>query len=133
MSLETYLQFLLALVFVVALIGGLAVLARRVGLGGLAPAGKQRRLAIVDVTRGGSPVATLMPEKRYYPVEGQPTSEAGIDMGFWMMTDARYANEAAYPSGPITRGGVTDKLLGDYANLFGDLSANSGNGRAVRR
>lgn len=46
---------------------------------------------------------------------------------FWANLDARYANEAAYPTGPITRGGVTDKLLGDYANLFGDLSANSGN------
>jgi cytochrome c-type biogenesis protein CcmF len=41
------------------------------------------RRAVVEVTRGGSPVATLAPEKRYYPVEGQPTSEAGIDMGFW--------------------------------------------------
>jgi cytochrome c-type biogenesis protein CcmF len=42
-----------------------------------------RRRAIVDVTRGGAPVATLTPEKRYYPVEQQPTTEAGIDMGFW--------------------------------------------------
>ncbi len=49
MSLATYVQFVLALIFVVALIGGLAVLARRVGVGGLAPAGKQRRLAIVEV------------------------------------------------------------------------------------
>jgi predicted TIM-barrel fold metal-dependent hydrolase len=46
---------------------------------------------------------------------------------FWANLDAKYANEAAYPTGPITRGGVTDKLLGDYANLYGDLSANSGN------
>ncbi|MFO1153850.1 MAG: flagellar biosynthetic protein FliO [Rhodospirillales bacterium] len=49
MSLATYLQFALALVFVVALIGGLAVVARRFGLGGVAPAGKARRLAIVEV------------------------------------------------------------------------------------
>ena len=49
MSLATYLQFALALIFVVALIGGLAVVARRVGLGGLAPAGKRRRLAVVEV------------------------------------------------------------------------------------
>jgi flagellar protein FliO/FliZ len=49
MSLATYLQFALALIFVVALIGGLAVLARRVGWGGLAPAGKERRLGIVEV------------------------------------------------------------------------------------
>ena len=46
---------------------------------------------------------------------------------FWANLDANYANEAAYPTGPITRGGITDKLLGDYANLYGDLSANSGN------
>jgi cytochrome c-type biogenesis protein CcmF len=41
------------------------------------------RRAVVDVSRDGSPVATLAPEKRYYPVERQPTTEAGIDMGFW--------------------------------------------------
>ncbi len=41
------------------------------------------RRAVVDVTRGGSPVATLAPEKRYYRVERQPTTEAGIDTGFW--------------------------------------------------
>ena len=41
-------------------------------------------------------------------------------------------NEAAYPTGPINRGGVTDKLRGDYANLFGDLAANSGNNAMSR-
>jgi len=51
---------------------------------------------------------------------------------FWANVDAAYANEASYPTGPITRGGVTDKLLGDYANLFGDLSANSGNNAMSR-
>ena len=45
---------------------------------------------------------------------------------------ADYHNEAAYPSGPIKRGGVTDKLLGDYPNLFGDLAANSGNNAMSR-
>ena len=49
MSLATYLQFALALIFVVALIGGLALVARRFGLGGIAPTGKQRRLGIVEV------------------------------------------------------------------------------------
>src|SRR5438309_1137299 len=43
--------------------------------------------------------------------------------GFW-----RYIidNNHAYPTGRIKRGGITDKLLGDYPNLYGDLSANSG-------
>ena len=40
--------------------------------------------------------------------------------------------EAAYPTGRIKRGGVTDKLLGDYPNLYGDLSANSGNNALSR-
>ncbi|HZS10148.1 MAG TPA: amidohydrolase family protein [Blastocatellia bacterium] len=51
---------------------------------------------------------------------------------FWANVSADYANEAAYPAGPIKRGGITDKLLGDYANLFGDLSANSGNNALSR-
>ena len=51
---------------------------------------------------------------------------------FWANVSADYANEAAYPAGKIKRGGVTDKLLGDYANLYGDLSANSGNNALSR-
>jgi predicted TIM-barrel fold metal-dependent hydrolase len=51
---------------------------------------------------------------------------------FWANVSADYANEVAYPSGPIKRGGVTDKLLGDYSNLFADLSANSGNNALSR-
>ena len=46
---------------------------------------------------------------------------------FWANVSADYAEKEAYPSTPIVRGGITDKLLGDYPNLFGDLSANSGN------
>lgn len=51
---------------------------------------------------------------------------------FWANVDAAYANQAAYPAGPIKRGGVTDKLLSDYPNLYGDLSANSGNNALSR-
>ena len=51
---------------------------------------------------------------------------------FWANVSADYANEVAYPSGPVKRGGITDKLLGDYANLFADLSANSGNNALSR-
>jgi cytochrome c-type biogenesis protein CcmF len=39
------------------------------------------RRATFDVTRAGAPVARLTPEKRFYPVEQQATSEAGIDSG----------------------------------------------------
>jgi cytochrome c-type biogenesis protein CcmF len=34
------------------------------------------------VTRGGAEVATLFPEKRVYPVQAIPTTEAAIDYGF---------------------------------------------------
>lgn len=51
---------------------------------------------------------------------------------FWANISADYANEAAYPTGKIKRGGVTDKLLSDYPNLYGDLSANSGNNALSR-
>jgi cytochrome c-type biogenesis protein CcmF len=34
------------------------------------------------VTRGGAEVATLFPEKRVYPVQAMPTTEAAIDYGF---------------------------------------------------
>jgi predicted TIM-barrel fold metal-dependent hydrolase len=51
---------------------------------------------------------------------------------FWANVSADYANADAYPTGPIKTGGVTDKLLSDYPNLFGDLSANSGNNALSR-
>jgi predicted TIM-barrel fold metal-dependent hydrolase len=60
------------------------------------------------------------------------TTFIGHADAFWANVSADYQNEAAYPTGPIKRGGVTDKLLGDYANLFGDLSANSGNNAMSR-
>jgi cytochrome c-type biogenesis protein CcmF len=41
------------------------------------------RRAAFQVTKDGSAIATLAPEKRFYPVERQATSEAGIDMGLF--------------------------------------------------
>lgn len=51
MELATYFRFVAALVFVLALIGGAAWLARRTGFAGLTPArrGRTRRLGIVEV------------------------------------------------------------------------------------
>jgi predicted TIM-barrel fold metal-dependent hydrolase len=60
------------------------------------------------------------------------TTFIGHADAFWANVSADYHNEAAYPSGPIVRGGVTDKWLGEYPNLFGDLSANSGNNALSR-
>ncbi len=60
------------------------------------------------------------------------TTFIGHADAFWANVSADYQNQAAYPTGPIKRGGVTDKWLGDYPNLFGDLSANSGNNAMSR-
>jgi cytochrome c-type biogenesis protein CcmF len=37
---------------------------------------------LVEVTRGGKPVATMLPEKRVYRVQQNPMTEAAIDTGF---------------------------------------------------
>ncbi len=38
----------------------------------------QTSLARIEVARQGDPVAVLTPERRWYPVERKPTTEAGI-------------------------------------------------------
>jgi predicted TIM-barrel fold metal-dependent hydrolase len=46
---------------------------------------------------------------------------------FWANIDANYADQTVlYPKGDVKPGGLTDRLLSDYPNLFGDLSAGSG-------
>jgi predicted TIM-barrel fold metal-dependent hydrolase len=60
------------------------------------------------------------------------TTFIGHADAFWANVSADYHNEAAYPSGPIKRGGITDRLLADYPNLFADCSANSGNNALSR-
>ncbi|HEX4567276.1 MAG TPA: amidohydrolase family protein [Vicinamibacterales bacterium] len=60
------------------------------------------------------------------------TTFIGHADAFWANVSADYHNEAAYPAGAISRGGVTDRWLGDHPNLFGDLSANSGNNALSR-
>jgi len=46
---------------------------------------------------------------------------------FWANVSADYAEDTSYPKGPIKPGGVTDRFLTDYANLYADMSANSCN------
>jgi predicted TIM-barrel fold metal-dependent hydrolase len=96
----------------------------------------------------GVPVLVHFQEVEHFPGEGlwgtgfkrfegmlrkyPKTRFIGHADAFWANVDATYANEVSYPTGPVVRGGVTDKLLGDYENLFGDLSANSGNNALSR-
>jgi predicted TIM-barrel fold metal-dependent hydrolase len=60
------------------------------------------------------------------------TTFIGHADAFWANVSADYHDEAAYPAGSIKRGGVTDRWLGDYSNLFGDMSAVSGNNAIAR-
>jgi uncharacterized protein len=60
------------------------------------------------------------------------TTFIGHADAFWANVSADYHNDAVYPTGPVKRGGVTDKWLGDYENLFGDMSAVSGNNAMSR-
>jgi predicted TIM-barrel fold metal-dependent hydrolase len=60
------------------------------------------------------------------------TTFIGHADAFWANISRDYKNEAAYPSGPIQHGGVTDGLLGDFSNLYADCSANSGNNALSR-
>jgi len=46
---------------------------------------------------------------------------------WWANIDKGHADQSVlYPKGPVTPGGLTDRYLADYPNMFGDLSAGSG-------
>jgi predicted TIM-barrel fold metal-dependent hydrolase len=60
------------------------------------------------------------------------TKFIGHANAFWANVSADFAEQAQYPTGPIVPGGITDKLLSDYPNLYGDLSANSANNALSR-
>ena len=46
---------------------------------------------------------------------------------FWANIDAKHPDQKRlYPTGPVSKGGLTDRYLSDYPNLYGDLSAGSG-------
>jgi predicted TIM-barrel fold metal-dependent hydrolase len=59
------------------------------------------------------------------------TKFVGHANAFW----ANISNEPVFelnPRGPVTPGGITDELLSDYPNLFGDMAAWSGNNALSR-
>lgn len=60
------------------------------------------------------------------------TRFVGHGDAFWANISAVYNNDRDYPAGPIVPGGLADRWLSDYPNLFGDLSANSGNNALTR-
>jgi predicted TIM-barrel fold metal-dependent hydrolase len=51
---------------------------------------------------------------------------------FWAHISADVPTDRGYPSGPIKPGGLTDKWLSEFPNLYADTSANSGNNALSR-
>lgn len=51
---------------------------------------------------------------------------------FWAHISADVPTDRGYPSGPIKPGGLTDKFLSDFPNMYADMSANSGNNALSR-
>jgi uncharacterized protein len=45
---------------------------------------------------------------------------------WWGNIDHNHDQTVLYPTGKVAPGGITDKLLSNYPNMFGDLSAGSG-------
>jgi predicted TIM-barrel fold metal-dependent hydrolase len=68
-------------------------------------------------------------DRFYKMLEKYPrTKFIGHAQSFWANIDKNYKDDARnlYPKGPVTPGGLTDRYLSDYPNMFGDLSAGSG-------
>jgi predicted TIM-barrel fold metal-dependent hydrolase len=51
---------------------------------------------------------------------------------WWGHIDRNHDPKSNYPKGKVTAGGLTDRLLADYPNLWGDLAANSGSNALMR-
>jgi predicted TIM-barrel fold metal-dependent hydrolase len=51
---------------------------------------------------------------------------------FWAHISADVPTDRGYPTGPIKPGGLTDRWLSDFPNLYADMSANSGNNALAR-
>jgi predicted TIM-barrel fold metal-dependent hydrolase len=45
---------------------------------------------------------------------------------WWGNIDKNHDQTVMYPKTPVTPGGITDRLLADYPNMYGDMSAGSG-------
>jgi predicted TIM-barrel fold metal-dependent hydrolase len=74
-------------------------------------------------------------ERFYKMLEKYPkTTFIGHAQTWWANIDKKCDNDPhnLYPHGKVTPGGITDKYLSDYPNMFGDLSAGSGN-NALKR
>ena len=60
------------------------------------------------------------------------TTFIGHAQTFWASISAADAGRSDYPKEPVTPGGLTDRWLTEYPNLFADLSAGSGRNACER-
>jgi predicted TIM-barrel fold metal-dependent hydrolase len=67
-------------------------------------------------------------ERFHKMLEKYPTVNfLGHAQTWWGNIDKNNVDQSVmYPKGPVVRGGLTDRYLSDYPNMFGDLSAGSG-------
>ncbi len=61
-------------------------------------------------------------ERFYKMAEKYPAvTFIGHAQTFWGNIDKNHVQTVMYPKGPVTPGGITDRLLSDYPNVYGDL------------
>ncbi len=66
-------------------------------------------------------------ERFYKVLEKHPkVNFIGHAQTWWGNIDRNHDQTVMYPKTPVTPGGITDRLLSDYPNMYGDLSAGSG-------
>jgi predicted TIM-barrel fold metal-dependent hydrolase len=67
-------------------------------------------------------------ERFYKILEQYPrVNFLGHAQTWWANVDKNNVDQTVmYPKGPVTPGGMTDRYLTDYSNMYGDLSAGSG-------
>jgi uncharacterized protein len=86
-------------------------------------AGELHVPVLIHFEEGGfnSGIARLPDLLKNYP----KTIFIGHAQSWWSNISADVANESGYPTGRVRPRGLTDRLLIDYPNIYGDLSANS--------
>lgn len=72
-------------------------------------------------------------ERFHKILERYPTVNfIGHAQTFWGNIDGNHVQTAMYPKGKVKAGGISDRLLSDYSNMYGDHSAGSGRNALVR-
>lgn len=73
-------------------------------------------------------------ERFYKMLEKYPkTLFIGHAQTWWANIDKNHKDQTVlYPKGKVTPGGITDRYLSDYPNMYGDLSAGSGQNALTR-